>query len=120
MVAKILTMLLMILTLESCKTGVDQRLACNEIKRYQIKPLLKCTPSWTKNRCRCRCFDWNNWATLRLNQCKEFQDYQGTETALNFELKRCEGVDGSFLGDEADFMRPNVQALAETRDNLCQ
>ncbi len=114
---KITILLLMTLTI-SCQTKYKQKLICAQISRHQIPPVAKCDISFRFNRCRCRCFDLNNWNTLSLNQCSQFRDLEGT--SHNFPLEYCDGVDGFFLSEEASTIRPNVKALANVRDNLCQ
>lgn len=114
---QVIILLLMILTLDGC-VSVTQRLACAQIKKHQIPLVPKCEISFQFVRCRCRCFDYNNWNTVPLNKCERFAGEVGN--TKDFELSYCDGIDGSFLSDEATAIRPNVKALANIRANLCE
>jgi hypothetical protein len=102
----------------SCNT-INQALVCKQIKKHAIPLSPKCSPSWKFDRCRCRCFDYNKWETVDLNKCERFSGFSSGETEYDFELDYCEGVDGSFLADEAVNIRPNVKALHALKGNLC-
>ena len=112
-----LTILLLMTLITSCQTKFSQKVICAQIRSHQIPPVPKCDVSFKFSRCRCRCFDYNTWETVPLNFCSRFADLTGS--AANFDLSYCDGIDGSFLSDEASSIRPNVKALSNIKGNLC-
>jgi len=145
----ITTLLWMIFFLSSCRS-FERQVICQEIDKYQIKPIPLCDVSFQFNRCRCRCFDYNKWETLPdIKKCKNFQDViekraniswiasvtvpntrvirldaQGnvleSYQAKDFPIEYCEGVAGPFLEDIAVNVRPNIKALHEVKNKLCK
>ena len=123
---KTLITILSTILIVSCQS-TTQRLACNGIRTHQIPPIAKCEASFTFVRCRCRCFDYNNWKTLDLNKCERFKPHlleafldEKNQQTVDMELSFCDGIDGSFAADQAVDMRPHVKALADIRENLCK
>ena len=111
--------------LVSCNT-FQTRLVCKQIKAHQIKILPLCDISFQFNRCRCRCFDYNKWEASTLRSCSGLVD-EGEETkkingiqVVDKPLMYCEGVAGFFLEDAAQEIKPNIKALDQIKNNLCQ
>lgn len=140
MMKMLITILLTTFFLSSCRS-VERRVICGEINIYQIKPVPMCDISFQFNRCRCRCFDYNQWTTISdINQCAQFNEnlpfkkYDPPLVAINkilngeitrvisvkdYPLEYCDGIAGSFLSDIAKDVRPNIKALNEVKNKLC-
>jgi len=129
-VLKTMIVLWMIFTLSACQTTYEQRLICKQIVQHQIPPTRLCDISFKYDRCRCRCFDYNSWDALSLNQCptldknigavKLITENKNKVEVIDFELEYCDGIGGSFNTDQVTNVRPNVKALYRIKENLCQ
>jgi hypothetical protein len=122
----------MIFFLSGCNT-IERKLLCQQIKDYTIKPIPMCDVSFQFARCRCRCFDYNNWEALPLNKCERFQEERPSlisemdqETkkrnqveVVDFNIGYCDGIGGFFAADAAQEVRPNIKALADVKKDYC-
>jgi hypothetical protein len=126
-------LLLMILCLSNSSCSIIQtKITCEQIALHQISLHRSCDISFDYDRCRCRCFDFNKWVDAPFKSCKEFQDVDPSEIrtvkrddgsryeAANFPKEYCNGVSGFFLEDIATDIRPNVKALYQIKENLCE
>lgn len=94
----------------SCRT----KLVCSEVRRATIDYLPLCDISFKFNRCRCRCFNLNNYSTVKPALCGE--DFiEG-----NYELEYCEGIAGFYVEDWATEVKPNVKRLIRIRGDYCR
>ena len=104
---KSMTMLLMIFSVAISCRSLDRQIICGQIKKHEIKPHQLCDISFSKNRCRCREFDFNKWKEL--------------SEPTNYPLSYCEGIAGFFIDpDIALDIRPQVRALNNLKGNLCE
>lgn len=102
----IMTLLtLLCLSASSCGT-LQTKIVCAQLERHEIKPVKACDISFKFNRCRCRDFDFNKWEAL--------------SAPVDLPLEACEGISGFYLTDAAVEIRPQIKALSNLKDNLCQ
>lgn len=107
---RLTTILLMISFVVSCKS----KIICAEIKRDAIKYLPLCTVKLDFNNCNCRCFDFNNWATVDAELCgPDFVEG-------NQDLELCDGISGFYTKDMALEVRPKIKDLARVRLDYCK
>jgi hypothetical protein len=111
---KIMIMLLMIFLMTSCKTWI----VCKEIETTAFNPAPLCDLHKNRNtgiwRCRCRCFDLNEYKELADNSCgKDF-------AKGNYPPEKCEGVAGFFDTSWANDIRPKMKELISIRKDYCK
>lgn len=97
-------MLLMTFFLSGCRS-FERKIICAQIRNHQVPTIEMCDISFKFNRCRCRLFNMNDWTAE-------------TEPT-DYPLEYCENIAGFFLEDIAKDVRPNVKALANLRENMC-
>lgn len=98
--------LMMFLAVGASSCGsIQRKIICNDIREHEIKPHQMCDISFSKNRCRCREFDFNSWTEL--------------SEPVNYPIEQCEGIGGFFLEDIALDVRPQIRALHTIKGNLC-
>lgn len=71
---------------------------------YHIKPKPFCDISFKpKERCRCRCFNYNNLSTLPDTECdtKSVKFKSG-----NYPIQKCQGIAGPYIKDYAEHIKP--------------
>lgn len=108
---RIITMLLLTTFLVSCKT----KIICAEIKRNKFKAVPFCDISFKPvARCRCRCFDLNDYETVEDLACGE------NFTSGNFPLEECDQIAGPSLQDWAVEIRPKIKRYSQVRDTYCK
>lgn len=135
------TMMLMTIFLAvscaSCKK-FTVKIICKEIRSAELIALPFYDVSFKYNRCRGRCFDFNQWAIRPLNDCKDLSDDLnkgfGTFTAdvettldgekivtegVDYPLNRCEGVGGFTAKDLATEVGPKIKKLNNIKDQFC-
>ena len=128
---KLTMMLLTILWVSACRSPNTQ-IVCSQLETHKIKNIKSCDISFRFNRCRCRCFNMNAWKEQPLKDCKEFSGVVPEEVrkfkkktgevyeAVNYPADHCEGISGFYLDTIATEVRPNVKALNQIKENLCQ
>lgn len=71
---------------------------------WKVKPRLSCDVSFQFNRCRCRCLDIQNIATVDPKEC----GLDWKQDTMNFPIERCDGIAGFYLEDIAKHIRPEA------------
>lgn len=94
----------------SCKT----KIICNQVNSARIENMRLCDLSLQFNRCRCRCFNINEFKTVEDAACGE--DFQGGNHPIDY----CEGISGFFVEDWAKEMKPKVKKLSNIRKDWCE
>lgn len=113
MIKKITSALLIVSLLSSC---VGKKVICTQLDASRIKALPLCDISFQFNRCKCRCFDFNNWSEIDDRACKwRYGDFSSGE----YPLEACEGIAGFFVDDIAVEVKPKVKKLAKLKADLC-
>ena len=100
----ILLLTIFCLSFSGCGT-VERRIVCKQIDSHQIPDVEYCDISFSKNRCRCRMFDMNEWEPVG--------------DPVNHPIEYCERIAGPRLDDIATNVRPQVKALAQLKRNMC-
>jgi len=121
---KLTMLLLMIFLSNGCQTVIEQKLICAQINKYKIELVPTCDISVEFDRCRCRCMNLNTFEPAKnLKMCKWPKNFSGKVPdgfkTYSFPLEMCEGIAGQFVEDVAVKIRPNVKALNEVKNNLC-
>lgn len=99
---------------------MPKKIACAEVKKYQMKPLPAGDVSFQFNRCRVRCLDPNRWTELPLKACgNHFPNAEEGEYVRNLPIGYCDGLTGFFAKDVAMEIRPKVDALNDIKDDYC-
>ena len=107
---KLIIALSIVLLSVSCRT----KIVCSEVRRATIDYLPFCDISFKFNRCRCRCFDINNYNTVDAVLCGE--DFIEGDFALEY----CDGIAGFYVEDWATRVRPNVIRLSRIKKDYCR
>jgi len=107
---KKLTIVLATIFLVSCRGA----LICKEIKSTVIKPLVNCDISLEFKRCRCRCFNLNNFTKLDDKLCGE--DFESG----NYPIETCNNVAGFILDDWTTEIKPKIKKLDRIKRDNCK
>lgn len=95
----------------------DRKLVCAQIKTANIKALPLCDVKYIAQqdrwRCRCRCFDLDDYKTVDDLKCGE------NFRTDNYPLAVCDGLSGFFPEDWAQEIRPKIKKLKRLHNNLC-
>jgi hypothetical protein len=94
-------------------TSCKRKIICSEINSTDIKPLVSCDISFQFNRCRCRCFDLDQFQTVDDKFCSDFR-------SGDYPLEYCEGLSGFFIEDMAINIKPNIIHLNEIKADNCK
>lgn len=102
---KILTILLLTISLASCR-ALERKMVCAELDKQKIKPVQMCDWNEKFDRCRCRTMDFNSWSAL--------------SEAENFPRSYCDKLAGFKLDVVATEIKPKIKAVNRLKENLCQ
>ena len=94
----------------SCRT----KIICTEVRTATIEALPLCDISFKFNRCRCRCFNLNNFSNVDDVACGE-----GFKSG-NYDLEYCEGISGFYIEDWALEVKPKVKKLDRIKRDNCK
>ena len=121
----------------SCK----KKLVCSEIENNLIPPLILSDISFQFNRCRIRCFDFNEWRELSMDKCPQaygyFKPSEELEAMNERELKNfkaelskilstdlpieaCDGLAGFSNEDMALEIKPRIKRLNAIKNDVCE
>jgi len=106
---RILIIILSTLFLISCKT----KIICAQVRKNKIDHVPICDISFQFDRCRCRCFNLNDWDTVRDEKCGD--DFVGGD----FPVEVCEGIAGFYPSVMALELKPKIKDLARIRGDYC-
>lgn len=106
---KLNTIVLSMIFLISCKT----KIVCKQIKKNQINPVVIHTLKLQFNSCKAQCFDLNNWKTVEDFHCGE--DF----SSGNYPIEECNEIQGFYVEDMANELRPKIKDLARIRQDYC-
>jgi len=99
----------------SCK----KKLVCNEIENNLIPPLILSDISFQFNRCRIRCFDFNEWKELDMKMCKGFEQLTD-EKSIDLPIDACDGLAGFSNEDMALEIKPRIKRLNAIKNDVCE
>ncbi|MCK5608303.1 hypothetical protein KAR91_40855 [Candidatus Pacearchaeota archaeon] len=81
----------------------------------QLKPRISCDVSFTKNRCRCRCYDLEKLETTKPERC----NIDSESNAWNLAIEECEGISGLYLDDIAVHVKPKLKEKIQYYKDTC-
>ena len=72
-----------------------------------------CDISFKFNRCRCRCFNVNNFSTVNDQYCGE------AFKSGNYNLEYCDGLSGFHINDWLEEVKPKIKLLDRIKRDNC-
>ena len=119
MTLKLIMILSTIFLASSCRVlgKFEKKLVCKELRKNEIDPVVMCDISFKpETRCRCRCFDLNEYALANDAWCdtEEIRFETG-----DYPLERCQGFAGMNAKVWAKEIAPKIKRFSRIKSDMC-